>query len=94
VILIRPRVNSKATLRVPVAALLPYIPAVIHSAIRECNYYAKKSDDLVFQNDENRHQSLNTKACHNLLLELLKKLTEDRVPGEASEAQKAKVSDL
>jgi len=88
------KVNSKATLRVPVAALLLHTPQLIHSDIRESSYYAKKSDSLVIQSDESRDQSQNAKECFHQLFRLVKSLAEGKVPGETSEAQKHKVSHL
>jgi len=88
------KVNTKATLRIPVPALLQHVPQMIHDEIRESSYYARSSDSLVIQSDESRSQAQNAKSCYHLLFGLIKSAAQKRIPGETSEGQKQKVAKL
>ncbi|KAK3044456.1 hypothetical protein LTS18_001239, partial [Coniosporium uncinatum] len=87
-------VSSKATLNAPLGALLPRIPSLLHESIRNCRYYARKSDSLVIQADDSRKQSDNVQSClvklHNMIVDAAAAL----IPGETSEAQRDRVKKL
>lgn len=88
------RVNSKATLRVPLDPLLPLLPSLLHPELRSSRYYAAKSNSLVFQSDDSRKQNDNTHACFGKLHELIAELGRNVIPGETSDAQKQRVKNL
>jgi len=87
------RVNSKATLRVPLSTLLRQIPTLLHAPIRSSRY-ATSSDSLTIQSDDSRKQSDNTHSCFAKLHDLILEAAHDNVPGETSEAQKSRVKGL
>ncbi|KAK5129891.1 hypothetical protein LTR08_002727 [Meristemomyces frigidus] len=88
------KVSSKATLRVPLPALLPLLPSLLHPHILTSRYHAPKSHDLVIQADESRKQSDNATACFARLHAVLVQAGQAAVPGETSEAQSRRVVGL
>ena len=90
----RSRVNSKAQLRVPLERLLPVVPTLLHPGIRLSRYFAGKTDSLLLEADDSRKQAANRDACYDKLLQLLKDVGHDCVPGETSQEQVDKVKGL
>ncbi|GFN19805.1 peptidyl-tRNA hydrolase domain protein [Aspergillus tubingensis] len=88
------KVNSKATLRVPLKSLLPFVPQLLHAPLQASRYVAAKSQFLVIQSDESRRQTANVEACYDKLHQLLKSIAEDTIPGETSQEQRDKVQKL
>ncbi|KAI4729941.1 hypothetical protein E4T49_02361 [Aureobasidium sp. EXF-10728] len=88
----RRRVNSKATLRLPLSALLPMLPAVLRSAVSKSRYSAK--DDLVIQADDSRKQNENVHRCFIKLHEMIVQAGREVVPGETSAEQMERVKKL
>ncbi|KAL5335724.1 hypothetical protein BJX70DRAFT_309099 [Aspergillus crustosus] len=88
------KVNSKATLKVPLDSLLPLLPRLIHSPLQTSRYYAARTHSLVIHSDESRKQGDNVDACYDKLHQLLKTTTEKVVPGETSPEQKERVQKL
>ncbi|GKZ40302.1 hypothetical protein AbraIFM66951_000063 [Aspergillus brasiliensis] len=88
------KVNSKATLRVPLKSLLPLVPQLLHAPLQASRYVAAKSQSLVIQSDESRRQTANVEACYEKLHQLLKSIAEDTIPGETSQEQRDKVQKL
>ncbi|KAF9638216.1 putative peptidyl-trna hydrolase domain-containing protein [Lasiodiplodia theobromae] len=88
------KVSSKATLRVPLDALLPLLPAVLHQEIRSSRYFAANSHALVIQSDDSRKQTDNLHACYRKLHQLIVDAGKSAVPGETSEEQKERVRKL
>ncbi|OMP85909.1 hypothetical protein BK809_0002121 [Diplodia seriata] len=88
------RVSSKATLRVPLDALLPILPALLHQEIRSSRHYAANSNALVIQSDDSRKQTDNVHACYRKLHQLIVDAGKSTVPGETSEEQKERVRKL
>ncbi|THZ17480.1 hypothetical protein D6C89_08762 [Aureobasidium pullulans] len=86
------RVNSKATLRLPLSALLPMLPAVLRPAISKSRYSAK--DDLVIQADDSRKQNENVHCCFIKLHEMIKQAGREVVPGKTSAEQAERVKKL
>ncbi|KAF2233716.1 peptidyl-tRNA hydrolase domain protein [Viridothelium virens] len=88
------KVNSKATLRVPLDSLYQFVPTILHAEIRASRFHASKADALIIQADDSRKQNDNVHTCfkklHNLIIEAGEKL----VPGETSELQKTRVRTL
>ncbi|OJJ00313.1 hypothetical protein ASPVEDRAFT_81887 [Aspergillus versicolor CBS 583.65] len=88
------KVNSKATLKVPLDSLLPLVPPIILSPLRSSRYYAARTHSLVIQSEESRKQSANVDACYEKLHQLLMTTTKDIVPGETSLEQRERVKKL
>lgn len=88
------RVNSKATLRLPLRELLPHVPNLLHNQIKASPYYAQKSDTLVIQADSNRKQSDNVDACYAKLQGLILTAGRSGIKGETSPEQAEKVKRL
>ncbi|KAL3429475.1 hypothetical protein BDV09DRAFT_41013 [Aspergillus tetrazonus] len=88
------KVNSKATLKVPLDSLLPLVPSIIHSPLQSSRYYAARTHSLVIQSEESRKQVANVDACYDKLHQLLKTTAEKVVPGETSPEQRARVQKL
>lgn len=88
------RVNSKATLKIPLQSILDLVPAVLHSSLRDSPFYAAKSQAFVIQSDDSRRQAENAERCYAKLYNSLTNMAQSRIPGETSEAQKGKVSKL
>lgn len=92
--LTRPRVSSKATLRLPISALLQRVPKVMHSPIMSSRYHAAKSSDIVIQADDSRKQNDNVNACFRKLHELIIQAGRETVPGETTPEQTKRVEQL
>ncbi|KAL9638294.1 MAG: hypothetical protein Q9204_001553 [Flavoplaca sp. TL-2023a] len=88
------KVNSKATLRLPLRELLPSVPNLLHNQIKASPYYAQKSDTLVIQADSNRKQSDNVDACYAKLQDLILTAGRSSIKGETSPEQAEKVKRL
>lgn len=88
------RVNSKATLKVPLASLLPLVPRLLHAHLRASRYASDRSQTLVIQSDESRKQSNNVDACYERLYLLLESTAKEVIPGETSQEQKDRVHKL
>ncbi|KAI5248391.1 hypothetical protein E4T42_05663 [Aureobasidium subglaciale] len=86
------KVNSKATLRLPLSALLPMLPVVIRPAVSKSRYSAK--DDLVIQADDSRKQAENVHRCFIKLHEMIVQVGREVVPGETSAEQVERVKKL
>ncbi|KAL4888289.1 hypothetical protein BDV59DRAFT_206219 [Aspergillus ambiguus] len=88
------KVNSKATLKVPLASLLPLVPRLLHPSLRASRYFAERSETLVFHAEESRKQAANVESCYDKLHQLLKTTAKHAIPGETSQAQKDRVHKL
>lgn len=88
------RVNSKATLKVPLSSLLPLVPPLLHPSLRTSRYLADRADALVIQSDEARKQSANVESCYEKLYNLIEESARAVIPGETSEDQKERVKKL
>ncbi|EGD84662.2 hypothetical protein H112_08376 [Trichophyton rubrum D6] len=88
------KVNSKATIKVPMSDLLPLVPKILHPSIRSSRYYAENSQALVIQADDSRKQSQNLNACFDKLTSMIAEAGRAAVPGETSPEQKKKVQKL
>ncbi|KAF2000473.1 peptidyl-tRNA hydrolase domain-containing protein [Amniculicola lignicola CBS 123094] len=87
------KVNSKATLKVPLDALLKHVPSALHSEIRSSRYVAPKSNAVIIQADDSRKQSDNAQSCYARLHQVV--VEAGRVlPGETSAAQAERVKNL
>ncbi|KAL2868364.1 peptidyl-tRNA hydrolase domain protein [Aspergillus lucknowensis] len=88
------KVNSKATLKVPLNSLLPLVPRILHPALQASRYYAARSHSLVIQSEGSRKQTANVDACYEKLQQLLLTTAKDVIPGEASPEQRDRVHKL
>lgn len=88
------RVNSKATLKVPLASLLPLVPQVLHPQLRASRFATERTQALVIQSDESRTQSSNVDSCFDKLHQLLESTAKEVIPGETSQEQKDRVHKL
>ncbi|KAF1362320.1 peptidyl-tRNA hydrolase domain-containing protein [Lizonia empirigonia] len=88
------KVNSKATLRVPLGALLNHVPAALHEEISRSRYVAAKSNDIVVQADDSRKQNDNAHACYRRLYDAIVDAGRIAVPNETSAEQARHVKNL
>lgn len=88
------RVNSKATVRIPLSSLLPILPPLLRPVILRSRYCASKSDALVIQADDSRKQNENVQTCFVKLHELIVGAGREAVPGETSAEQEERVKNL
>ncbi|KAF1844069.1 uncharacterized protein K460DRAFT_368942 [Cucurbitaria berberidis CBS 394.84] len=88
------KVNSKATLRVPLDALLHHVPTALHGHIKRCRYAAAKSNTLLVQADDSRKQSDNAHSCYKRLYEAIVEAGHNAVPAQTSAEQVQRVKDL
>ncbi|KAI4922571.1 hypothetical protein J4E90_001002 [Alternaria incomplexa] len=88
------KVNSKATLKVPLDALLHHIPAALHGEIRRSRYVAARSNAIIVQADDSRKQSDNAQSCYRRIYEAIARAGQDAVPAETSAAQVQRVKQL
>jgi len=87
-------VNSKATLKVPLHALLSHVPAALHAELRRSRHVADRSDTLVIQADDSRKQSDNAHSCYKRLYEAIVDAAHAAIPGETSAEQSQRVKQL
>lgn len=85
------RINSKATLKVPIASLFATVPRPLHAEIKKSRYFAARAECLVIQSDESRKQSQNVETCYDKLQQLIAGAGKAAVPGETSVEQKRRV---
>ncbi|USP73125.1 hypothetical protein yc1106_00399 [Curvularia clavata] len=88
------KVHSKATLKVPLDALLPHVPAAIHGEIKRSRYLAQRSRCLVVHADDSRKQSDNARSCYRRLFDAIVQAAQDAVPAETSPEQVQRVKQL
>lgn len=88
------RVNSKATLKVPLDALLRHVPTALHAEIRDSRYVAERASALVIQADDSRKQSDNAHSCYRRLYEAIVDAARRAIPGETSAEQAERVKNL
>ena len=88
------RVNSKATLKIPLDSLLPLIPSIMHPQLQSSRYVAQRTRTLVIQSEETRKQASNVETCFDKLHQLLRSSAREVIPGETSQDQKDRVQKL
>ena len=86
--------NSKATLKVPLDALLKHIPRALHNEIRASRYVAERSEALIIQADDSRKQNDNAHSCYARLHQMITAAGQDAIPGETSAEQAKRVKNL
>ncbi|OAL46242.1 peptidyl-tRNA hydrolase domain-containing protein [Pyrenochaeta sp. DS3sAY3a] len=88
------RVNSKATLKVPLDALLEHVPTALHAELRRSRYVAAKSQTIIVQADDSRKQSDNANSCYKRLYEAIVQVGHSAVPNQTSSEQLQRVKTL
>ncbi|KAJ5132648.1 hypothetical protein N7448_006806, partial [Penicillium atrosanguineum] len=88
------KVNSKATLKLPLDILLSRVPLVLHAPLRVSRYAVSQGQALLIQSDESRKQASNVDSCYDKLHQLLRSTAEEVIPGETSPEQQKRVRDL
>jgi peptidyl-tRNA hydrolase ICT1 len=88
------RVNSKATLRVPLDALLHHVPTALHGEIKRSRYVAAKANAMIVQADDSRKQSDNAHSCYKRLFAAIVEAGHHAVPNETSAEQSQRVKNL
>ncbi|KAF2747578.1 hypothetical protein M011DRAFT_402494 [Sporormia fimetaria CBS 119925] len=88
------KVNSKATLKVPLDALLQHVPAALHPQLKSSRFVAPRSNSIVIQADDSRKQSDNAHSCYARLHQLIVEAGRNAIPGETSIEQAKRVKDL
>lgn len=88
------KTSSKATTVWPIGSLQRYIPEVLIPELRACRYYVSSSDSITIQCDSSRSQSENTEQTHHRLMEEVKRIYKNKVPGATTAEQKAKIEKL
>ncbi|KAF2661541.1 hypothetical protein K491DRAFT_647347 [Lophiostoma macrostomum CBS 122681] len=88
------KVNSKATLKVPLDALFKHIPVALHHEIKASRYVAERSNAIIIQADDNRKQNDNAHSCYARLHQMIIAAGRNAVPGETSAEQAKHVRNL
>lgn len=88
------RVNSKATVRLPLSELLPLVPTALHQHIRDSRFYSNRSDAITVQADGSRKQGDNVDECFRKIYDMIAEVGRGAIPGATSETQKARVQQL
>ncbi|KAF2641359.1 hypothetical protein P280DRAFT_373722, partial [Massarina eburnea CBS 473.64] len=88
------KVNSKATLKVPLDALLRHVPGPLHRDLRASRYVAERSSAIIIQADDSRKQNDNAHSCYKRLYEAVVEAGRSAIPGETSAGQAQRVKDL
>jgi peptidyl-tRNA hydrolase ICT1 len=88
------RVNSKATVRLPMKDLLPLVPNMLHQQIKESRFHAERSNALVIQADGSRKQGDNVEEAFRKLRDLITAAGKKSVRGESSPGQVQKAKNL
>lgn len=86
--------NSKATLKVPLDALLNHVPTALHHEVTASRYVAERSNAIIIQADDSRKQTDNAHSCYKRLYEAIVDAGRAAIPGETSVEQAKRVKDL
>lgn len=77
----------------PLKALLPIVPSILHDRLRSHMYYAKNSENIVISAQTHRQREKNAEDCWERLYTFLKDAGSS-IPGKTSKQQKDKVVSL
>ncbi|GKT43268.1 uncharacterized protein ColSpa_03449 [Colletotrichum spaethianum] len=86
--------ESKAVTVWPVKDLLPVLPKLLHRGIRESKYYTARSDSLTLQAQTHRQRDANTEENQQKLVDEVKRIFQETVPGETSPDKKKKHAEI
>ncbi|WYZ34244.1 hypothetical protein EsH8_I_000520 [Colletotrichum jinshuiense] len=88
------KTESKAVTSWPVKDLLPVLPKLLHRGIRGSKYYAARSDSLTFQAQTHRQRDANADENQEKLIDEVKRIYQETVPGETSTDKKKKHAEI
>ncbi|KAK6226546.1 peptidyl-tRNA hydrolase domain-containing protein [Colletotrichum tabaci] len=88
------KTESKAITVWPVKDLLSVLPKLLHRGIRESKYYTARSDSLTLQAQTHRHREANTEENQHKLIDEVKRIYAETVPGETSPDKKKKHAEI
>ena len=88
------RTNSKATLRVTLKDLSPYVPKLLLEQLYTVSCYARNTNSLVFQGQASRKQSDNIQECLEKLRGVLMAACKSVIRGETTPAQVERAKNL
>ncbi|OCL04867.1 hypothetical protein AOQ84DRAFT_300010 [Glonium stellatum] len=88
------KVNSKATLKVPLDSLLSHVPSALHPEIRSSRYHAPRSNSIIIQADDSRKQNDNMHSCYAKLHGMIIEAGTRALPGETPTEQSQRVKAL
>ncbi|KAI6370462.1 hypothetical protein MCOR25_004200 [Pyricularia grisea] len=80
------KTESKATTTWSLDVLLPCLPKVLHSSLKESKYYVKGTNSIAMQAQTSRSRDVNTQENHNKLFEEIQRIYSATVPGETTQA--------
>ncbi|KAI0379397.1 hypothetical protein F5Y04DRAFT_128481 [Hypomontagnella monticulosa] len=78
------KTESKATTVWSIEELSRGLPKLIRSSLRSSKYYSKRNDSITIQAQTQRSRSANTDENHLKLVEELRKIYKENVPGSTS----------
>ncbi|TLS24429.1 hypothetical protein PpBr36_08214 [Pyricularia pennisetigena] len=82
----RVRTESKATTTWSLDVLLPCLPKVLHSRLKQSKYYVKGTNSISMQAQTSRSRDVNTQENRNKLFEEIQNIYTATVPGETTQA--------
>ncbi|OLN94307.1 hypothetical protein CCHL11_02806 [Colletotrichum chlorophyti] len=88
------KTESKALTSWPVKDLLPVLPKLLHRGIRTSKYYTAGSDSLTFQAQTHRNRAANMDENQQKLIDEVKRIYQEAVPGETSADKKKKHAEI
>ncbi|KAH8724673.1 hypothetical protein GQ44DRAFT_708583 [Phaeosphaeriaceae sp. PMI808] len=88
------RVNSKATLRIPLDALLHHVPHVLHPQLKAHRYVAAKSRAIIVQADDSRNQKDNADSCYQRVYLAMLEAGKHTIPNQTTAEQSQLVKNL
>lgn len=88
------KVNSKATLKVPLDSLLSHVPSALHLEIRSSRYNAPRSNSIIIQADDSRKQNDNMHSCYAKLQNMIIEAGRQALPGRTSAEKSQRVKAL
>ncbi|OHF04432.1 peptidyl-tRNA hydrolase domain-containing protein [Colletotrichum orchidophilum] len=88
------KTESKAVTVWPIKDILPVLPKLLHQGIRESKYYTARSDSLTFQAQTHRQREANSEENQQKLVDEIKRIYQETVPGETSPDKKKKHAEI
>ena len=89
-----PRTESKATTSWTVGELSASLPRVLRRKLRESRYYTARNDALTFSAQTERQRNRNMDENREKLVQELRRMYAETVPGETDEEKVKKHADM
>lgn len=70
------------------------VPAILHSGLRASRYYTKRNDSITIQAQTHRSKGANADENHDKLLEEIRRIYTETIPGETSEDSQLKHEEM